>query len=109
MKAPLTATVLGALLLAVAPMTTFSQSAAVSDLFVQKCALCHGKDGAGQTIKGKKLKLKDIRSAEVQKLTDAQMTDLMVKGKGDMQSYAKELSAQQMKDLVSFMRSIAKK
>jgi mono/diheme cytochrome c family protein len=107
MKTLLTAALLASLL-GIIPTTASAQGTA-QDLFLDKCANCHGKDGAGQTIKGKKLKLKDLRSAEAQKLTDAQMTDLLVKGKGDMQSYSKELSAQQMKDLVAYVRGMAKK
>jgi mono/diheme cytochrome c family protein len=107
MKTLLTTTLLASLL-GFAPMAASAQTTA-EDLYLDKCANCHGKDGAGQTIKGKKLKLKDLRSAEVQKMTDAQMTDLMVKGKGDMQSYSKELTAQQMKDLIGYMRGMAKK
>ena len=79
------------------------------DLFLDKCANCHGKDGAGQTVKGKKLKVRDLRSSEVQKMTDAQMIELISKGKNDMDGYAKELSENQIKDLVAYLRSIAKK
>jgi mono/diheme cytochrome c family protein len=39
----------------------------VKQVFLNKCAVCHGEDGKGQTAKGKKLKMKDIRSPEVQK------------------------------------------
>jgi len=77
-------------------------------LFLDKCANCHSADGSGQTVKGKKLKLRDLRSAEVQKMTDAQMVDLILKGKGDMAPYSKELVDKQVKALVLYVRSLAK-
>ena len=42
-------------------------------------------------------------------MTDAQMIELISKGKNDMDGYAKELSENQIKDLVAYLRSIAKK
>ena len=97
---------LGLVLLA-APFTAYSQSS--EDLFLDKCANCHGKDGAGQTAKGKKLKLRDLRSAEVQKLTDEKVAELISKGNKDMDGFAKELNEKQIKDLVVYLRTLAKK
>lgn len=91
----------------VVPARTAGQSA--GDLFLDKCANCHGADGAGQTVRGKKLKLPDLRSAEVQRMTDAQMNDLIAKGKGDMPGYAKVIQDRQIKELVAYLRSLAKK
>lgn len=77
-------------------------------LYMQKCAACHSADGSGATAKGKELKLRDLRSAEVQKLTDAQMTDIIGKGKGKMPGY-KALGEDKVKSLVGYMRELAKK
>jgi mono/diheme cytochrome c family protein len=82
----------------------------VKQVFVNKCAVCHGEDGAGQTAKGKKLKIKDIRSADVQKLSDAKWTEAILKGAGqDMPPYEKELGADMAKKLTTYMRDLAKK
>ena len=97
---------LGVFLMA-APFQAYSQSS--EDIFLDKCANCHGKDGAGQTAKGKKLKLRDLRSADVQKMTDSQMADVISKGNKDMDGYAKELNENQIKDLVAYLRTLAKK
>ena len=75
--------------------------------YMQKCAVCHGPDGAGATAKGKEMKLRDLRSAEVQKLTDAQLTDIIGKGKGKMPGY-NSLGADKVKGLVAYMRELAK-
>src|SRR5688572_18528561 len=77
-------------------------------IYLDKCANCHSRDGSGQTAKGKQLKLKDLRSADVQKVTDAKMIELIAKGKGDMDGYQKELGDDQIKTLVAYIRSMAK-
>jgi mono/diheme cytochrome c family protein len=40
--------------------------AGAPEIFAQKCAGCHGKDGKGQTTMGKKLNVKDLTDAKVQ-------------------------------------------
>jgi mono/diheme cytochrome c family protein len=85
----------------------FAQNPA-EKLFLDKCANCHSKDGSGQTAKGKKLELKDMRSADVQKMTDAKMLELIAKGKGDMDGYEKELKPDEIKALVAYVRTFAK-
>ena len=73
-----------------------------------KCAMCHGPDGKGETAAGKTMKVKDFSSEEVQKISDADLTDAISKGKGKMPAY-KTLTADQVKGLVAYIRSFAKK
>lgn len=77
--------------------------------FKTKCAVCHGTDGSANTAQGKALKVRDLRSAEVQKMTDAKMTDVIVKGKGKMPALGKSMSQDQVKQLVAHIRGMAKK
>jgi mono/diheme cytochrome c family protein len=86
----------------------FAQSPS-EKVYLDKCANCHSKDGSGQTAKGKKLELKDLRAKDVQKATDAKWIEIIAKGKGDMDGYEKELSAEQIRGLVAYLRTIAKK
>jgi len=58
---------------------------------------------------GKKLNIPDLRSPEAQKLTDAELTDIITKGKNKMPAYEKTLKAEEIKGLVAYIRSIAKK
>ena len=73
-----------------------------------KCAMCHGPDGAGQTTMGKNLKLRDLRSAEVQKQTDAELTKWITDGKGKMPSYKGKLSDADIQALVAYIRTLKK-
>lgn len=77
--------------------------------FAGKCASCHAKDGSGSSPMGKKLGLRNLGAAEVQKQTDKQLYDITAKGRKKMPAYEKKLTAQQIKDLVEFMRTLAKK
>jgi len=87
-------------LMVVQPMS--AQSGA--DLFKAKCAMCHGPDGKGQTAMGKNLKLSDLASADVQKQSDAQLKDVILKGKGKMP--AQKVTDAQAGDLIKFVRSL---
>jgi len=78
------------------------------DLYLSKCASCHGQDGAGKTAKGKKLKVQDAHAA-AGKMSADEMTKVVTDGKGqDMDGYGKTLSKEQIKGLVDYYRSLAK-
>jgi mono/diheme cytochrome c family protein len=74
-----------------------------------KCAACHGPDGAGQTGIGKTMKLRDLRSGEVQKQTDLELTKIISGGKGKMPAFGKQLSTADVEALISFIRTIKAK
>ncbi len=78
-------------------------------LYKTKCAACHGPDGKGETTIGKANKLRDLSSTDVQKQSDADLTGIITNGKGKMPPYGKSLKPEQIKDLVSYLRSLAKK
>jgi mono/diheme cytochrome c family protein len=76
--------------------------------FKAKCATCHGPDGKGDTPTGKAMKVKDLASEDVQKMSDEELSDAISKGKGKMMAF-KTLTPEQVKDLVGFVRALAKK
>ncbi len=78
-------------------------------LFKSKCAMCHGPDGKGEVAMGKKLGAHDLNSAEVQKQSDAQLTEVVTKGKNKMPAYDGKLSKEQIAQLVAYIREIGKK
>ena len=78
------------------------------DLYLSKCATCHGADGAGKTAMGKKLKVQDAQ-AMVSKMSADEMIKIVADGKGpDMSGYSKQFSAEQIKGLVDYYRSLGK-
>lgn len=78
-------------------------------LYKSKCTACHGPDGSGQTTMGKNLKLRDLRSAEVQKQTDIELTKIISGGKGKMPPYGKQLSTPDVEAIIGFIRTIKSK
>jgi mono/diheme cytochrome c family protein len=89
--------------------TTVLADDASAALYKTKCASCHGADGSGNTPAGKSLKVRDLRSAEVQKMTDSELIKVTSDGKGKMPAYGKKLSADQIKSLVAAIRALAPK
>jgi len=88
----------------VLPGTLRAQGAA-DDIYNHKCAVCHGKDGLGNTVKGKKVHVKDVHAN--MKDSEAEMIKVVTNGKGDdMDSYKKEYSPDQIKQLVDYYRSL---
>ena len=85
-------------------------AAPAADNWDNHCASCHGADGKAQTKTGKKLKLKDYTDAKVQaELKDEDMIKatadgVIVDGKEKMKGYKAELSADEIKDLVAYIR-----
>jgi mono/diheme cytochrome c family protein len=79
-------------------------------LFGEKCAMCHGKNGAGQAnwkAKGQP----DFTNAEWQKShSDAQIAEAIANGKGKyMKAYKDLLSAEEISALVARIRAFSKK
>ena len=88
------------------PATLDAESA--EDNYNKKCAVCHAKDGSGNTAKGKKVHVKDVQ--ENMKGSEAEMIKAVTDGKGDdMDSYKTEFNPDQIKALVDYYRSLGKK
>jgi len=88
------------------PPVSFGDDGAA--LFKTKCAACHGADGGGQTTMGKANKLRDLGSADVQKLADDELATIVSSGRNKMPPYGKSLKPEQVKDLVAFVRTLKK-
>ena len=67
-------------------------------LYKAKCVVCHSDDGSGSGPTGKQLGVKDLRSDDVQKQTDAQLSDSITNGMGKkMPAYKGKLTDVRLK------------
>jgi mono/diheme cytochrome c family protein len=107
---PLVKTIIAAILFA----GVSSGSARAHDatqLWAMNCASCHGKDGKGQTMMGRKLQIKDLTDAKVQSaLTDADAAKIIKEGVTDngaqkMKAFGDKFSDDQIKGLAAQVRS----
>lgn len=97
------AVVVMALAILALPLASFAADAA-ADVFKSKCAMCHGPDG-----KGKMAGTKDLGSADVQKLSDADLAATITNGKPPkMPAYKGKLTDDQIKSLVAYVRTFKK-
>jgi cytochrome c6 len=79
-----------------------------ADTFKAKCAMCHGPNGAGDTVMGKNMKLRDLGSADVQKQSDEELTTIISKGKNKMPPFDGKLSKEQISDVAKYIRTLKK-
>jgi mono/diheme cytochrome c family protein len=77
-------------------------------LYKTKCAMCHGPDGAGKTPVGQKMNVRDLRSPEVQKQSDSDLSQVIGQGKGKMPAFGKTLTDDKIKLLVAHIRELGK-
>lgn len=78
-------------------------------LYKSKCAACHAPDGGGDTPAGKAMKVVDLRSPEIQKMTDDQLIAATANGKDKMPAYKGKITDDEIKQLVAYIRQLAKK
>jgi mono/diheme cytochrome c family protein len=57
----------------------------------------------------KSLKIRDFRLPEVQKQTNAELTQIITKGKGKMPAFESKVSKEQIEQLVAYVRELGKK
>lgn len=99
------------LILALAAFTTpaVANEPAGAVLYRQKaCSGCHGSDGSGNTPAGKAVKARDLRSSEVQKQSDEELSAAIANGRGKMPAFKSALSAQQITEIVAYIRTLKK-
>ena len=87
------------------PLSVHAQDA--STLYKSKCAACHGADGTASSM-GKKMGAHDFSSADVQKMSDADLTDIIANGKDKMPKYGSSLKPDDIKGLVAYIRTMKK-
>ena len=83
-------------------------TAAAKANFKTNCELCHGPTGEGSDM-GKALKVKDLRSKEVQDMKDDELKKVIAEGNGGMPPFGSKLSAAEIDELVTLIRSFKAK
>jgi cytochrome c6 len=87
-------------------------AAPASENWENHCASCHGEDGKAQTKQGKKLKLRDYTDAAVQaEMKDDTMLKAILdgvkeNGKERMKGFREEISEDEAKELVAYVRKL---
>jgi len=78
-------------------------------VYEKSCKSCHGATGQGNPamVKASKGALQDLSSKEVQSRTDVQLAKDIAGGTGQKKPL-KPLSEKQMKDVIAFVRGMAK-
>ncbi len=81
-------------------------------IYDKKCASCHGKDGKGNQAMLKMLKVDASLLNLIDKGTldksDEELVSIASKGLNKMPAYGKELKDEEIKGIVSYIRSLAK-
>jgi len=94
------------LLIAILSSAGIAAAADAGALWNANCAACHGKDGSGNTMMGKKLGVKDY--TKDQGFSDADATNAIKNGKDKMKGFGSKLSDADIKALVAYVRTLKK-
>ncbi len=97
------------LLRAVVPCSAAAEESAGANVYKAKCLTCHAKDGSGNTPVGKSLQSADLRSPEVQKKSDAELTESISEGKGNMPAFKTLITEDEIHSVLSYVRTLAPK
>jgi mono/diheme cytochrome c family protein len=103
--------IIGALLLSGLAGGSVRAGDDVSKIWDTNCTACHGKDGKGSTMMGRKLDIKDLTDAKIQASFDDALASKMIKegvtvnGTEKMKAFGDKLSDDDIKALVAQVRS----
>lgn len=73
-----------------------------------KCAMCHGADGLAATPMAKSMKILSFKAPAMVKTSEAQFIASTTNGKARMPAYKGKLTDAQIKDVVSYIRTLQK-
>jgi cytochrome c553 len=92
------------------PVTSLAAGDAAKgkELFVKKCKMCHGEDGAGTPAMQKKYpKMLPLASADIQKKSDADLTK-SIKDTANHKALVKTLTDADVDNLAAFVKTLKK-
>ena len=78
-------------------------------IFDKKCSMCHGTSGEGKASVARlyKVEMRPFTSKEVQSNSDEEFEKIITDGKGKMRAVS--LKSNEIADVITFIRSLAKK
>lgn len=91
-----------------APSAMQAQSDA-DKIYKANCVLCHSADGSGGSPTGKAMHAKDLRSDEVQKQSDAALSEVITKGRAKMPAFGAKIKPDDVAKLVAYVRALPNK
>ena len=94
-----------ALVLSVAGTVSFAQSAGEA-IYKANCQSCHGATGTPSPAMAKMMGVKPASDPDVKKLTESEDFDAIKNGKNKMKPFAGKLTDEQIKDVVSYFRTL---
>jgi mono/diheme cytochrome c family protein len=93
---------------AASPQTTAvaDEFAAIRTVFKDNCSKCHGETGSGGRvqIEGREIKVPNLTGEHARKPTDQRLAAKITDGDDDMPAFKDKLSAEQIQELVRFIR-----
>lgn len=91
------------------PASTVDELASARSIYNSKCLRCHKADGSGGAVEidGVKLNSEDFTSEKMKKMDDEKYVKYISKGIPDegMPAFEKQLSAEEIKDVIKFIRA----
>lgn len=100
--------VVAGLCLLLVPVASAAGDAAKGEkLYATKCKSCHGAQGQGNPAIAKSLKVefRDLKSPEIQKMSDAELKKLALGGHGKKKPL-KTVTPAELDDVVAFLRTM---
>ena len=78
-------------------------------IYDKSCKTCHGSDGTPNPAVAKMMKvdMKDLKSSDVQALSDDDIKKIITEGKGKMKP-VKTISGPALEDVIAYVRSLKK-
>ena len=89
-----------------AACTTAAVAQSAADNYKSKCAMCHAADGSANTPAGKAMQTPPLSAPSFAKASDSDLFAIVKNGKAKMPSYNGKLTDDQMKALITYMRSL---
>ena len=101
--------ILAGMLCCVALPSPIQAQSDAAKIYKTNCVLCHSADGSGDNPTGKALHAKDLRSDEVQKQSDAELSEVIGKGKGKMPAFGAKIKPDDLQKLLAYIRNLPPK